>query len=90
MDAKLTKIPLQGGSEAVPSGALQFQDDWPGLFLRGDNAVVFGARIKSLLEVLKEKKLEDSRISSALLQLEEMSDVIDRLVLAKPSPDETA
>jgi hypothetical protein len=83
MQPKLTKIPLPGGSGAIPSGALQFQGDWPGLFLRGDEAVLLGARIKSLLGVLKEKKVDDPRIWSAVLQLEEVAEMIDRLVRVK-------
>ncbi len=81
--AKRTKIPLPGGSAAVPSGALQFQDDCPGLFLRGDEAITLGVRIKSLLEVLKEKKVDDPRIWTAVLQLEEVYEIIERYVRVK-------
>lgn len=84
--AKLTKIPLPGGSGVVPSGALQFQDDLPGLFLRGDEAVTLGVRIKLLLEVLKEKRVDDPRIWAAVLQLEEVTEMIERYVRVKSAP----
>jgi hypothetical protein len=33
----ITKVP--GVSERVETGPLQFGDDWPGVFIRGDNAL---------------------------------------------------
>ena len=36
----MLKIPLPGGSGVAKSGAIQFENDWPGLFLRGDTAIV--------------------------------------------------
>jgi hypothetical protein len=37
-ERRITAIPIPGGSGSTPTGAMQFQDDWPGLFLRGDDA----------------------------------------------------
>ena len=69
-NAKLTNIPLPGGSGIVPSGALQFQDDWPGLFIRGDEALGVGLHIGLLLQALKEKPSDDPRIWTAIPLLE--------------------
>ena len=48
------QIPLPGGSGPAPTGAVQFRDDWPGLFVRGDTAVALAFGIRQL-----EKRLAD-------------------------------
>jgi hypothetical protein len=80
----ITKIPWPGGSGRVPSGAMQFEDDWPGLFIRGDDAVVLGMRIRGLLDALKEKRFDDPRVWLATIDLEEWAGVIERDVRIKP------
>ncbi len=62
---------------------MQFEDDWPGLFLRGDSAAVLSARIRGLAEVLKEKKEADPRVWACLIELESIADVIERSVRVK-------
>ena len=79
----MTKIPLPGGSGNVPSGPMQFDDDWPGLFLRGDTAVVLSAKIRGLAQALKEKKEDDPRVWACLIELERIADVIDHDVRMK-------
>jgi hypothetical protein len=32
----ITRIPIEGSSGQTPTGAMQFENDWPGLFIRGD------------------------------------------------------
>jgi hypothetical protein len=39
MPRRITKIPFSGGSRRIPTGAMQFEEDWPGLFVRGDDAI---------------------------------------------------
>jgi len=39
-EPKILQIPMRGGSGEVRTGAIQFENDWPGLFIRGDNAIV--------------------------------------------------
>jgi len=34
----VTEIDLPGGSGIVPTGPMRFRDDWPGIFVRGDEA----------------------------------------------------
>jgi hypothetical protein len=41
----LRKI-LQPDGGRVETGAIQFGDDWPGLFIRGDNALYYGAILR--------------------------------------------
>jgi len=42
---RITNIPIPGSSGGTPTGALQFRDDWPGLFLRGDSAIPVAVRL---------------------------------------------
>lgn len=41
---------LPGVPERVETGAVQFGDDWPGVFIRGDNAGYFALCLKQMLE----------------------------------------
>lgn len=43
----LRKIPLKG--KRVETGPTQFGDDWPGIFIRGDNAIHFAHRLRRFL-----------------------------------------
>jgi hypothetical protein len=52
----IKKIPIPGGSGKAPTGALQFEDDWPGLFVRGDDAGMLMIEIDQLLAFAREKK----------------------------------
>ena len=35
----ITKIDVEGGSGNIPSGPMQFKNDWCGVFLRGDDLI---------------------------------------------------
>jgi hypothetical protein len=76
---RITQIPLPGGSGRIPTGAMQFQDDWPGLFIRGDDAIVLMVRIRHLLERLAEH--EDTSVTWVLLHLRKLADLIERDVI---------
>jgi hypothetical protein len=39
-----------GQAERVETGAIQFGNDWPGLFLRGDDAIALRANIKTAID----------------------------------------
>jgi len=62
---------------------MQFQDDWPGLFIRGDDAVSLGEKIKAMLAALKERKLDDVRIWATTTELERIAEVIEHDVRVK-------
>jgi len=79
---RITQIPLPAGSARVETGALQFQDDWPGLFIRGDAALVLMARIRLLTERLGHQT--DPGIISVMHSLNELADLIDRDVKVHP------
>ncbi len=78
---KITHIPFQGSSGVVPSGAIQFQDDWPGLFLRGDSASSLLATIRGLQQRLVDHP--DPVVQAALLQLKDVATMIEHDVLIK-------
>ena len=44
----IRELPPQ--DERIETGAIRFGDDWPGLFIRGDNAVYLSFAIKKLLD----------------------------------------
>jgi len=39
--------------DRVETGPIQFEDDWPGVFIRGDNAAHFSIHLKHILEEYK-------------------------------------
>jgi hypothetical protein len=51
----ITQIPLPGGSGERPTGAIQFMNDWPGLFLRGDEAMGLLVQLRLVEQLLREK-----------------------------------
>ncbi len=54
MPGKITTIPVEGDSGSVPTGAMQFLNDWPGLFLRGDDAICLLGELQWVQEQLRE------------------------------------
>ena len=78
-EMRLTQIPFPGSSAQTPTGAMQFQDDWPGFFLRGDDAILLKARIQTLIKRLGNH--EDPAVWSTLDHLEELADLIERDVV---------
>lgn len=49
-NSQITRIPLPDGSDRIETGAIQFNEDWPGLFIRGDEAFALMLELKQLLE----------------------------------------
>jgi hypothetical protein len=82
----ITQIPFPGGSDRVPTGALQFQDDWPGLFIRGDEALWLMVQIRYLAERFghlaerfgQEKVPYDAAVGNTILHLTKLADIIDQ------------
>ncbi len=48
------------------TGAMKFEGDWTGVFLRGDNALGYGLALKALLDSLKGE--DHDVLQAALLQ----------------------
>jgi len=79
---RIIRMPLPAGLERVPAEALQFEDDWPGFFMRGDEAIVPSARIQLLAERLVE--LMGLDIISLIFSLRKLGEIIDRHVRVRP------
>ena len=60
---------------------MQFQRDWPGLFIRGDEAIFVAVSIRELETQLS--GTENIRIASALSRLSKIADIIERDVKAR-------
>jgi hypothetical protein len=82
IERRITQIPFPGDSGRTPTGAMQFQDDWPGLFIRGDDAIVLMGRIRYLVEHVSEHR--DLGVMSVLQNLGELASVIERDVVVGP------
>jgi hypothetical protein len=80
-EPRVVQIPVPGGSARVPTGALQFRDDWPGLFVRGDDAIGLMVSIRHLADRLAGS--DDSVVVSALSRLIGIANIIERDVVVR-------
>ncbi len=72
--------------ERVESGPKQFGSDWPGVFIRGDDALGFAAQINRLL---KSKQLDEAFImehADCLGSLNELSELLRSCAVKRQSP----
>ena len=76
---KVTNIPLPGNSGAMPTGAMKFENDWPGLFLRGDTAIPMAVAIRYLQKALADNP--DPTIHVALHRLDEIAKIVEEDVI---------
>lgn len=54
-ERRITQIPVAGSSGRTPTGAMQFGQDWPGLFIRGDEAMAVILALKHVDHILRER-----------------------------------
>ena len=87
---KVQAVPYPNGEPRVESGAVQFGDrDWPGLFLRGDDAINIAMQIDSIGAFLNsipdELKVEKGGVELAMayMQLKRIRDTIMTDVVVK-------
>jgi hypothetical protein len=73
-------LPLPPGLPRVETGAVQFGDDWPGLFIRGDNALALMLWIRSLSELLANHP--DPTVADRLDRLGQFANLIEQNVRA--------
>jgi len=72
---------MPGSSGETPTGAIQFENDWPGLFIRGDQAVVLLSRIRGLQDRLASHP--DVVVAAALIELGKIAELIERDVVVR-------
>lgn len=70
---ELTKVP--GVAERVETGPLQFGDDWPGVFIRGDNALAFSVGLAGLERHMPEHMWVERALLKGLLDTLRSCDV---------------
>ncbi len=62
--ASIRKLATPAEGDRVETGAIRFGEDWPGLVLRGDNAIPLAHALEAALEFIKahaaERKMTDS------------------------------
>lgn len=49
----LQKLPKWVDKSRPETGAMQFGDDWPGMFIRGDNALIMAITLRQTIEYMK-------------------------------------
>jgi hypothetical protein len=81
MSKHITKIPVPGGSGQTPTGAMQFQGDLPGLFIRGDTAIDIASKIRHLQKRLAGN--EDAGVALSLSILGKLADTIEQDVIVQ-------
>jgi len=83
MPKRITQIPFPGNSGDTPTGAMQFQDDWPGLFIRGDVANDLRSKIRILQQRLAGN--QDPAVTLSLTVLGDLADIIEEDVIVRSS-----
>ena len=78
---KILQVPMRGGSGETPTGAIQFENDWPGLFIRGDQAIVLSSKIRGLQERLANHP--DVVVTAVLFELGKIADLVERDVIVR-------
>ena len=51
----IRQIPVEGGSGRYSSGAVEFKNDWPGLFIRGDDCMSLLTTLEKHRDQCKDK-----------------------------------
>jgi len=78
---KRTQIPMPGGSGLTPTGAMEFQQDWPGLFVRGDNAAEVSTAIRRLQQHCADH--DHWKVCVSLDVLGRIADIIEQDVMVR-------
>lgn len=55
-------------SERAETGPMQFGGDWPGTFIRGDNAAMYAIHLERLLELMGDRTDPEAFYSSAVVR----------------------
>jgi hypothetical protein len=63
------------------AGAMKFEDDWPGLFLRGDTAIPAAVAIRHLQKALADHP--DLAVHACLHRLDEIAKMVEEDVILR-------
>jgi hypothetical protein len=78
----ITQIPFPGSSGNMPTGAMQFQGDWPGLFIRGDAAFRLQSELQELLALARQQE----KRPRAWMEVERILEIIEHDVNTDKNP----
>jgi hypothetical protein len=67
------------GTQRIETGPIQFGDDWPGVFIRGDNAFGYAMALRSVIANALHSKLDPI----AILQLKGLAETLEGCVVKK-------
>lgn len=82
MSQNVQRLPEQRGR--VETGAVQFGEDWPGLFIRGDNAFYYAILIRQILDRVRAHPINEMQTHVAVAELEGLATMIENDVIVKP------
>ena len=66
----------------MPTGAMQFQGDWPGLFIRGDAAFRLQSELQELLALARQQE----KRPRAWMEVERILEIIEHDVNTDKNP----
>jgi hypothetical protein len=81
VNARVQRLPAPTDLPRVETGAVQFGDDWPGLFVRGDNAKSLSFWIRRLGELLADHPNTD--VADAMGQIKHYADLTEQHVILR-------
>lgn len=82
---QLQRLPAPEGVSRIETGAVQFGDDWPGLFIRGDNAFHLMLCVRRLAHLLEDHP--NAEVVLNLGQVRSYTDSIERDVVVRRAAD---
>ncbi len=85
-DNNIQFLPTPPGLPRVETGTIQFGDDWPGLFIRGDAAHALMISIRKLASFVADHPSPE--VADLLRQLQCYADTIERDVILMANVDD--
>lgn len=80
-----TQFQRDTDSNRVETGVLQFNDDWPGVFIRGDNAFFYKLQLTSILKLAEQHPQSFDFVTIG--SLKSLVDLLDSCVTVKEIED---
>lgn len=64
--SKVQKVPAMETQSRPETGPMQFGDDWPGIFIRGDNALFYAHALALALNMIQSQEKQDWMVKAYL------------------------
>jgi hypothetical protein len=83
----IQKLQVDLGEDArIETGVVQFNSDWPGVFIRGDNAVGYASCLEQALNILKSQSdlhsgCQDFALAIALVNLASLKNLLQSAIV---------